>query len=219
MITKRIKTLSHFHKLLKDQWNGHPIYRGECDKSFKLVSTFGRCRLAHNKNSQEEEIVDEFKRRAIPYVNNKPENDWEWLALAQHHGLPTRFLDWTTNPLVAAYFACHKKYEGDSILYVIDRYSLRDNDVSESPFEINEDCIYEPPHSASRFSAQNGLFLVQSKPADIFKNKTLQRWVLDESILVELDVMLGVYGINESTIFPGLDGICADIAENWILNF
>lgn len=52
-----------------------------------------------------ERMLDDFKRRALPFLNLVPRNDFEWLFLMQHHGVPTRLLDWTTNALVALYFA------------------------------------------------------------------------------------------------------------------
>ncbi len=54
-----------------------------------------------------DEMLLAFKRKALPFIKRDPCNDFEWLFLAQHYGLPTRLLDWTTNALVALYFAIH----------------------------------------------------------------------------------------------------------------
>lgn len=79
------------------------VFRGLGDVDFPLLSGAGRTRKF--EETSERSILEIFERRATEFLDLSGMSEWDKLALAQHHGLPTRLLDWTTNPLVAAYFA------------------------------------------------------------------------------------------------------------------
>jgi hypothetical protein len=84
------------------------VYRGAADSSWPLFTSLdqlGGLSPAHTKADLEEHILRNFIRYSRPYFPAQPVSEWEILVAAQHHGLPTRLLDWTYSPLVAAHFA------------------------------------------------------------------------------------------------------------------
>lgn len=79
------------------------------------------------KPDTESSVIKEFKRVAPALAQNTPNQDdhLNWLFLMQHHGAPTRLLDWTENALVALYFAVRNFEDGkDGELWAIDPYFL-----------------------------------------------------------------------------------------------
>ena len=73
--------------------------------------------------STELRILQHFRQEAAAYVNqNRDESDIWWVELAQHYGVPTRFLDWSENPLVALYFACeNNSQKEEAVVWMLNR--------------------------------------------------------------------------------------------------
>jgi len=89
--------------MIAERGNRRTVFRGLSDAAYKLDTTLGR--LGHPpRASVEKHLLRNFRKYAHADFERTTE-EWFWVALGQHHGLPTRLLDWTYSPHVALHFA------------------------------------------------------------------------------------------------------------------
>ena len=120
------------------------------------------------RDDAEEYVRLTFKRRAQHYLRDIPDelDELEWLALMRHHGAPTRLLDWTRSPYVAAFFATSEAKDGEtSAIWAIDIDAIK-----SAAIEILSDAglISRPAAPGFSFSDRdvfNRLILRETQPA------------------------------------------------------
>src|SRR5206468_3187827 len=90
-------------------------WRGQADREWELVPSVHRPEFRNHEDC----LTQDFIRRArTRFGDCPPEGAWpDWLILMQHHGLPTRLLDWSESPLVAIYFAVTELADKDGALW------------------------------------------------------------------------------------------------------
>jgi len=95
--------LSEYISAVAETWIINRAFRGHASVAWTPQPSAFRPSAA---GIDRELYLEAWKKTARRFVTPQPANDLEFLVLAQHYGIPTALLDWTTNPLVAFYFAC-----------------------------------------------------------------------------------------------------------------
>ncbi len=217
-------------------------FRGERDERWPLYSSlsrylqnFGVAQPAWPQ--QEARILRIFKRKAHQFLGQPPDwdDDFQWLALMQHHGAPTRLIDFTWSPYVAAFFALERTL-ADGVVWAMNPARI-DSTRAPKPtrmdprpkgnfpkYFINGDHHFiwlgEPHIMNRRLIAQSGTFVVPGVldvPIEEMLSDRDQENILAKIVLtnpVRETGMRELYRMNitYSTLFPDLDGLARSMA-------
>jgi predicted enzyme related to lactoylglutathione lyase len=138
---ERVEKWCDFTKLIdvietrREREQHHFFYRGQVNKVWGLAPSLFR-ELGEKKGDFqrcfeiEKDAKKEFESQAYMYLDPSVlpnSHEWlEWWALMQHYGAPTRLLDWTASPYVAAYFAIESGEDTDGLIWVLNDWALGD---------------------------------------------------------------------------------------------
>jgi hypothetical protein len=196
------------------------LFRGQADKS-PIVPKIGRSVYNYHR-AREQELHTAFVRAARPFLPMPLSSHWEWLALAQHHGAPTRLADWTTSPLVAAWFAVTSYPETtDAAIFAITPAggAIETIDVAtgqstggaryDSPFAMTKGVyLIETAPVSARITTQRGIFTVHGDPQLPLGVAAEDTFDIPHGFRGDFQGRLLDLGIDASHIFPDLDGLC-----------
>src|SRR6266567_1864172 len=183
-----LRELDRVHLAISHNGEDSTWFRGQGDGSWKL-----RPRLYREDYEElrdyEDDIRADFDQLAWPYLKEatwEPRTSWEWYFVMQHHGVPTRLLDWTESGLIALYFALkdalnQPKATSNPAVWALSTFSLNrfvahKGDVILAPTEPKASpylpppfgrrrlpqrpIALMPPHKTVRIAAQQGFFTI-----------------------------------------------------------
>ncbi|MEC4721892.1 FRG domain-containing protein [Noviherbaspirillum sp. CPCC 100848] len=222
-------------------------FRGQQDARWPLVSSLSRYLGAFIPDrstwrSREERAIRIFRRKAHNYLPDRHvlDNDLRCLALMQHHGAPTRLLDFTKSPFVAAFFALENAVS-HSAVFALNTPALwnatpaaiptltrdaidprLDGNFARYFLQNNSDIVWigEPEEMDRRLVAQSGTMVVPGV-LDKSLDQILQAYRCNGSLIKKLvlsqtmreQAMKALYRMNitNASLFPDLDGLARSI--------
>ena len=202
------RSFEQFHSVLTQFRGKNWLFRGHSSLEWSLVPKAGRPPF---DGLDDRQYLETWKRRARAYTTASGLSDWDWLALAQHHGLATRLLDWSVNPLAAAFFAVDGDSRESACVYAFrpSRIVLIDK---ISPFKVDGIIMHKPTAIVDRIVQQGGVFTVHGPPRlalneSLRDGEELCRIVINQEYRDRLQTELDFYYVNATALFPGLDGL------------
>jgi FRG domain len=208
-------------------YSGHRhIFRGVGSTEFELKPGIGwipmptrtaRHNAKDGREVIERDLLEAFISRSPAYVAQRPASLLEVMFIAQHHGLPTRLLDWTFNPLVALFFAvADRNPSTDAVVYSQLAFNLLSeasdrNEVAANPLAITKDFVVVPPYIDARMTAQQSCFTLHSQPTVGIDRSRMGQIRIAGADKLLVFTQLHNFGQGDESLFPGLDGICRSL--------
>jgi FRG domain len=224
MRIENVRDLYSFIELYTSDDSYH-IYRGVKLDSFTLTPSVGRLTdLSGNPISEKEEkrLLKLFKHKCYEHIKDHFGDELEILCIGQHHGLPTRLLDWTRNILMALFFAVEEDLAASEIastkyscVYVYKVKQLARLDHTFDPFNLKRVRRFVPKHWDRRIIAQDGLFTVHPTPQIAWEPQGLSKVLIHHDQRKTIKRILYKMGVHKATVYPDIDGIASHI--KWLV--